>query len=387
MILSSLLKAQPRGLMRRASTRKAPRLGGRGRGEEKGVGWVGVRFLGVSAAQAATGIAGRRKMSALELISRRRKGEKITMVTAYDYPSALHCDLAGIDIILVGDSLGMVELGYENTLPVTPEELLHHAKAVVRGAKHPLIIADLPFGSYEVDPKQAQESAYKFVKEAGVDAVKMEGGRRLAPTVKKVVDGGIAVMGHVGLTPQHINVLGGFRAQGRTAKKARDLLDDALALEAAGAFAIVIECVPAQVGEAITNALEIPTIGIGAGPGTSGQVLVYHDMLGMTVHPHYKAFTPKFCKKFVDLGETIREGLECFKKEVETGEFPSFSDHSPYKMSKKEQELFREMLSVDEEKRKKDNQTRAKQMKETDEYDVLNLYGGGYVTPSPPKQN
>uniref|UniRef100_A0A6V3JD08 3-methyl-2-oxobutanoate hydroxymethyltransferase n=1 Tax=Lotharella globosa TaxID=91324 RepID=A0A6V3JD08_9EUKA len=315
-------------------------------------------------------------MSAMELIAKRRRGERITMVTAYDYPSALHCDLAGIDIVLVGDSCGMVELGYDTTQPVTIDEMMHHARAVVRGAKHPLVVGDLPFGSYEVNPEQAQQTAYRFVKEAGVDCVKMEGGRKMAPFAQKVVNGGVAVMGHVGLTPQAISVLGGFRAQGRTAIKARELVDDALALEDAGCFAVVVECVPPQVGQAITQALEIPTIGIGSGPGTTGQVLVYHDMLGMTVHPHYKAFTPKFCKKFVDLGETIRQGLEGFKKEVESGTFPSLDSHSPYKMSKKEFAMFEEMMKEDEEERQKKHVINAEKMKNSDEYDVLNLYGG-----------
>jgi len=365
--------------MRRATITGARLRGGRLAGGLRR-GLAGRRAFAVSAAQAATGLAGRRKMSAMEVISKRRRGERITMVTAYDYPSALHCDLAGIDIVLVGDSCGMVELGYENTQPVTTEELLHHSKAVVRGAKHPLIVGDMPFGSYEISPEQAQATAYRFVKEAGVDCVKMEGGRVRAETVRKVVDGGVAVMGHIGLTPQHISVLGGFRAQGRTARKARELLDDALALEEAGCFAIVIECVPPQVGKAVTEALEIPTIGIGAGPGTTGQVLVYHDMLGMTAHPHYKAFTPKFCKAFADLGRPIREGLERFKQEVEEGAFPSLEAHSPYKMSQKEEALFNEMLLVDEEERRLQHDDKAKKLKETDEYDVLNLYGGGYVT-------
>lgn len=172
------------------------------------------RCFGVSAAQAAaTGTAGRKKMSSLEVIAKKRRGEKITMVTAYDYPSALHCDLAGIDVILIGDSCGMVELGYDTTQPVTLDEMLHHCKAVARGAKHPLLVGDMPFGTYEVSPEQALESAYRFVKEAGVDCVKMEGGRNRAETCRKVVDGGVAVMAHIGLTPQHISVLGGFRAQ------------------------------------------------------------------------------------------------------------------------------------------------------------------------------
>ncbi|CAM9384049.1 unnamed protein product [Phaeothamnion confervicola] len=290
---------------------------------------------GTPPAEAESPPSTRRKLSVFDVIKIKRRDErKITMVTAYDYPSAVHVCRAGIDILLVGDSVGMVELGYDTTQPVTVDEMLHHLRAVCRGAKHPLIVGDMPFGSYEVSPAQALETAYRFVKDGGADAVKLEGGRNRAEHVRKVVDGGIAVMGHVGLTPQAISVLGGFRAQGRTAVKARQLVDDALAVQDAGAFAIVVECVPAPVGAAITEALEIPTIGIGAGPHTSGQVLVYHDMLGMLQHPHHAQFVPRFCKRYASVGEEARKGLEAFREECESGVFPS-PKYTPYEMSQK----------------------------------------------------
>lgn len=199
-----------------------------------------------------------------------------SVVTAYTYPSAVHVDAAGIDVILVGDSVGMVELGYDTTLPVTMDDLIYHCKAVSRGSDRALLVADLPFGSYEASPQQAYASAIRFLKEANMDCVKLEGGANMAPHVKTLVNGGVAVMGHIGLTPQRISVLGGFRAQGKTLSAAQILLADALALQEAGCFALVIECVPAEVAELITKSLSIPTIGIGAGNGTSGQVLVYH---------------------------------------------------------------------------------------------------------------
>ena len=329
----------------------------------------------------ATGVAGRKKMSAIELQRKKRLGERITMVTAYDYPSALHCERADIDVILVGDSLGMVELGYSTTQPVTMDEMLHHAKAVARGAHHPLLVGDLPFGTYEVSPEQALTNAYRFVKEAGVDCVKLEGGMSRAKTVRKIVDGGVAVMGHIGLTPQHISVLGGFRAQGRTAAKARMILDDALALQDAGAFAVVIECVPAPVAASISAELEIPTIGIGAGGGTDGQVLVYHDMLGMTTHKHHKQFIPSFCKSFADCGSAIAEGLEAYKAEVQSGVFPS-ADFSPYKMSKSELETWEAMLAERKEGDAGGAEARRREeikrrIGEADEYESVGLYGGG----------
>ena len=227
-------------------------------------------------------------MTALELQYLKRKGKRICMITAYDYPTAKHAENAGMDIVLVGDSVGMVVLGYDTTQPVTMEDMLHHCKAVRRGAPSRFIVGDMPFGSYESGPEEALKNAYRLVKEAGVDAVKLEGGRNRAETVRKLVDCGIAVMGHTGLTPQGISVLGGFRAQGRTAVKARAILDDALALQEAGAFAVVIEFVPSIVAKAVTDAVKIPTIGIGAGPHTTGQVLVYHDLLGVEHHPHFE---------------------------------------------------------------------------------------------------
>ncbi|GMI04256.1 hypothetical protein TrRE_jg5010 [Triparma retinervis] len=311
-------------------------------------------------------------MTNLSLAAKRRRSEPISMVTAYTTPSALHVDRAEIDILLVGDSLAMVELGMETTQGVGMDEMIHHCKAVSRGAKYCMMVGDMPFGSYEVNDDDALRNAYRFVKEGGMDAVKLEGCR--PETVKKIVDGGVAVMGHVGLTPQAISVIGGFRAQGRTAVKARQLVDDALKLQDAGCFAIVLECVPEPVARAVTNALTIPTIGIGAGSGTTGQVLVYHDMLGMTSHPHHKQFVPKFCKQYADIGETIRKGLEDFKREVEEGEFPS-SEFSPYVMGEEELETFNKMMLEDEAEREEKKGRTEKNLRDKDEYEVLKLYG------------
>jgi 3-methyl-2-oxobutanoate hydroxymethyltransferase len=294
------------------------------------------------------------------------------MVTAYDYPSAVHVDRAQIDVILVGDSVAMVELGMETTQPVTLDAMIHHCQAVSRGAKSSLLVGDMPLGTYEINDEEALRNAYRFLKEAGMDAVKIEGCR--ASTVKKLVDGGVAVMGHVGLTPQAISVIGGFRAQGRTAIKARQVLDDALALQDAGAFAVVLECVPEPVATAVTRALEIPTIGIGAGSGTSGQVLVFHDMLGMTSSPHHDQFMHKFCKQYAKVGTAIQDGLEEFKREVEGGMFPS-AEFSPYKMSEEEEQLFAEMMASDSAMREKKQGEVGKKLKSQDEYDTLNLYG------------
>lgn len=322
------------------------------------------------------------KVSTLSLASKKRKGRKISMVTAYDYPSAVHCARAEIDMILVGDSVAMVELGFETTQPVTMEAMIHHCQSVKRGVEQskvdhtPMIVGDMPFGSYEFeDTDVALRNAYKFVKEAGMDAVKMEGGSEArARTAKSVVDGGVAVMGHVGLTPQAISVIGGFRAQGRTASRARALLDDALRMQDAGVFAIVLECVPANVAAAITETLEIPTIGIGAGGETSGQVLVYHDMLGMLSHPHHEQFMPKFCKQYAEVGHAIQTGLQEFKADVESGKFPS-DTYSPYVMTEKEREAFDALLRKDEEERKRKHDEAAVKMVAADEYEQLSLYG------------
>eukprot|EP00569_Conticribra_weissflogii_P000666 CAMPEP_0171355800 /NCGR_PEP_ID=MMETSP0878-20121228/45405_1 /TAXON_ID=67004 /ORGANISM="Thalassiosira weissflogii, Strain CCMP1336" /LENGTH=448 /DNA_ID=CAMNT_0011861807 /DNA_START=198 /DNA_END=1544 /DNA_ORIENTATION=+ len=318
-----------------------------------------------------------KKVTTLSLASKKRRGQKITMVTAYDYPSAVHVDRAGVDAVLVGDSCAMVELGFETTQPITLDQMIHHCQAVKRGAPNrPLLVGDMPFGSYEFeDCDVALRNAYRMIKEGGMDAVKFEGGSESrAKVVRHVVDGGVAVLGHVGLTPQAISVLGGFRAQGRTAVRARALLDDALRLQEAGAFGIVLECIPANVATAITDALEIPTIGIGAGGGTSGQVLVFHDLLGMLSHPHHEEFVPKFCKQYARVGVDINNGLAQFKKEVEDGAFPG-DQYSPYVMTKKEKIMFEDLLKVDAEKRRSKHEEAASKLKQSDEYEQLNLYG------------
>ncbi len=220
----------------------------------------------------------RPKTTVLTFAEKRRRGEKLTMLTAYDYPGAKLVDEAGVDAILVGDSLAMVVLGHPNTLSVTMDEMLHHARAVSRGASRALLIGDMPFMSYQADSREAVRNAGRFLQEAGMDAVKLEGGRAFAETARAIVRAGIPVMGHVGLTPQSVNVMGGWRVQARTADSARALFDDALALQEAGCFAVVLESVPQRLAGFVTERLEIPTIGIGAGPGTSGQVLVLHDM-------------------------------------------------------------------------------------------------------------
>lgn len=319
------------------------------------------------------------------------------MVTAYDFPSAVHVARAGMDLILVGDSLAMVELGHDTTQPVTLDQMLHHCQAVKRGVQQlqnsssssnnansssgsiPMLIGDMPFGTYEYrDTDIALKHAYRFIKEAGMDAVKLEGGSvARARTVQHLVEGGIAVMGHVGLTPQAISVLGGFRAQGRTASRARQLLDDALRLQDAGAFCIVLECVPSNVADLITKSLEVPTIGIGAGNRTTGQVLVYHDMLGMLSHPHHEQFVPRFCKKYASVGHAIQEGLQEFKMDVEGGRFPGDSEEfSPYKMTSGEQHILDELLSKDNEERQQKHKQAAVKIAAADEYEQLSLYGG-----------
>jgi len=326
-----------------------------------------------------------RNVTTLSLNSKKRRGKKITMATAYDYPSAIHVHRANIDIILVGDSCAMVELGYDTTQPMSIEQMIHHCQAVKRGVDanragendKPLLVSDMVFGSYEYSNMDiALQHSYRLIKEGGMDAVKLEGGSdHRAKTIRHLVDGGVAVMGHIGLTPQAISVIGGFRAQGRTASRAREMIDEALRLQDAGAFAIVLECVPSNVAAAVTETLEIPTIGIGAGGDTSGQVLVYHDMLGMMSHPHHEEFMPKFCKKYAEVGHLITKGLEQFKKEVEDGTFPG-EEYSPYKMNKDEHKLFDELLQQDLDERKKRHEYAAKKLKQADEYESLSLYGG-----------
>ena len=245
-------------------------------------------------------------------------GRKILMVTAYDYPSARLVEAAGVDMILVGDTLGMVVLGYDSTLPVTMDDMIHHTKAVVRGTERALVVGDMPFGSYQAGWQDAMKNAARFMQDAGCGAVKLEGGRRSADTVRKLVDAGIPVMGHIGLTPQSVNQFGGWKVQGKTPAAAVQLMHDAQALEQAGAFAIVLELVPAPLAALLTERLSVPTIGIGAGVGCDGQVQVFHDMLGL-----FDAFSPKHAKRYADVGATIREAVSTYAAEVRDGSFPT----------------------------------------------------------------
>jgi 3-methyl-2-oxobutanoate hydroxymethyltransferase len=246
------------------------------------------------------------------------KGEKIPMVTAYDYPTARLAEAADIPMLLVGDSLGMVVLGYDSTIPVTMEDMLHHVKAVARGAKKALIVADLPFMTYHIDVAQALTNAGRMVQEGGAQAVKLEGGECVAETVRRVVSCGIPVMGHIGMTPQSVNAFGGYRVQGRGRREAAQLLRDAQALEAAGAFAVVLELLPTPLAGLLSRRLSIPTIGIGAGPDCDGQVQVLHDMLGM-----FTDFVPKHAKQYAHLAQTIQEALAGYAREVREGCFPT----------------------------------------------------------------
>jgi 3-methyl-2-oxobutanoate hydroxymethyltransferase len=260
----------------------------------------------------------RKKVTTLTLRQKKERGEPITMLTAYDYPTALAMDQAGVDVILVGDSLAMVVLGYENTLPVTMDEMLHHSRAVARGARSALLIGDMPFMSYQVSEEEATRNAGRFLQQGGMDAVKLEGGRERAEAVRCITSAGIPVMGHIGLTPQSINQLGGFRAQGKTAIAARRLMEDALVLEEAGCFSLVLESVPARLAELISKKISIPTIGIGAGVGCDGQVLVTHDLLGL-----FDRFTPKFVKKYADFHHEMQRAFADYIEDVETRRFPS----------------------------------------------------------------
>lgn len=248
--------------------------------------------------------------------------EKLTMLTAYDYAMAGLLDSAGVDMILVGDSLGNVMLGYESTLPVTMEEMLHHTKAVVRGVRRALVIADMPFMSYQISIEQGLSNAGRLLKETGATAVKLEGGREVAPLIEKLVACGIPVVGHLGLTPQSVNQLGGFKVQGKSLEAAQRIMDDAKLLTQAGAFAIVLECVPAQLAAAVTAAIEVPTIGIGAGADCDGQVLVCNDFLGLN-----SGFTPKFVKKYRQLHTEIVSAAQEYIQEVKTAQFPA-AEHS-----------------------------------------------------------
>jgi 3-methyl-2-oxobutanoate hydroxymethyltransferase len=257
------------------------------------------------------------KVTILEIQARKQSGEKITVLTAYDYPWALLVDRAGIDMILVGDSLGMVVLGYPDTVSVSMDEMVHHLKAVNRAVARALVVGDMPFGSYNVSAAKAVENANRLMKEGRADAVKLEGGCQMAETVAALVRAGIPVQGHIGLTPQTASALGGFKVQGQSAEAARSLIADARALAAAGCFSIVLEAIPAPIARLITEAVAVPTIGIGAGADCDGQVLVIHDMLGL-----FDRFTPKFVKQYARLNETVAEAIAAYKRDVQAGRFP-----------------------------------------------------------------
>ena len=244
--------------------------------------------------------------------------KKITCLTAYDYPTARLMDEAGVDVVLVGDSVAMVVLGYESTLPLTMEESLHHTKAVRRGVQRALVVADMPFGTYQGDVNEALKNAVRFVKEAGAEAVKVEGGERRLEVIARLTEAEIPVMGHVGLTPQSVNAMGGYRVQGKTAGGAEQLLRDARAVEAAGAFAIVLEGIPRELAAEITKNVRIPTIGIGAGPDCDGQILVLHDLLGLTFQE-----PPKFARRYANVGEVISQAVREYCADVQGGSFPS----------------------------------------------------------------
>jgi 3-methyl-2-oxobutanoate hydroxymethyltransferase len=273
------------------------------------------------------------KLSLTEIAEKKRRGEKLVMVTAYDHPSAVLAEEAGVDLVLVGDSAADNVLGYDSTVPVTIDELLVLVRAVARGAERAIVVGDLPFGSFQVSSEEAVRTAVRFVKEGGANVVKLEGAGPVLERVQAIVGAGIPVMGHVGLTPQSATQLGGYRAQGRTAEKARRLLADARALEAAGCFALVLEAVPAAVAARITEAVSIPTIGIGAGPACDGQVLVWHDVLGLSDRP-----PARFVKRYAELRGEIRGALERFAADVRAGTFPV--DEHTYAMPDEELEAF-----------------------------------------------
>jgi len=258
-----------------------------------------------------------KRLTIPDILNKKKNSKKITMLTAYDYPQAKLVDEAGIDMVLVGDSLGMVVLGYDSTVPVTMDQMLHHSKAVRNAVKRAVVIGDMPYLSYQVSRQDAIANAGRFMKEAGCDGVKLEWFPNCIEMTKAIVEAGIPVQGHIGLTPQTAAQLGGFKVQGKDAKKAKQLIDSAVALEEAGCFSVVLECVPDQLARIITEKLKIPTIGIGAGLYCDGQVLVIHDMIG-----YFDRFTPKFVKKYINLWPEIQKALKAFKEEVESGEFP-----------------------------------------------------------------
>jgi 3-methyl-2-oxobutanoate hydroxymethyltransferase len=279
------------------------------------------------------------KITIHDLRTRKAHGEKIAMLTAYDYPTALLLDQAGVDMILVGDTLGMVVHGFETTLPVTLDMMVMHLQAVRRGVQHAFLVGDMPFMTYQVSIEETKHNAARLLAEGGADAVKLEGGRHMAPTIQSLVEIGIAVQGHIGLTPQSVSALGGFKTQGTTTAAARKLLDDARALEEAGAFSIVLEAIPARLAGLITRSVSIPTIGIGAGAGCDGQVLVTHDMLGL-----FDRFTPRFVKRYAEIGKTMQTAFEAYRDDVHSGTFPN-EEHSFAMSETAWQELEAELVS------------------------------------------
>ncbi len=277
------------------------------------------------------------RVTLTQILDMKRRGERIAMLTAYDYASARLLDAAGVPIILVGDSLGNVVLGYESTIPVTMEDMIHHTASVVRGSSRAFVVGDMPFMSYQALDSEALRNAGRFLKEAGCQAVKLEGGRTVAPLIRKLVGYGIPVMAHIGLTPQSVNQLGGYRVQGRTSERAKELLDDAVAVEQAGAFSIVLELVPSQVARAITQRLEIPTIGIGAGQHCDGQVQVFHDLLGLDPD-----FRPRHSRRYAELGEAIQSAVRSYVSDVQAASFPT--DAESVAMSAEEEARLHELL-------------------------------------------
>lgn len=278
------------------------------------------------------------KVSLTNLAEKKARGERIVMVTAYDYPTARLADEAGLDLVLVGDSAAMTVLGHDSTVPATMDEMVMLTRAAARGTQRPLLVADMPFGSFQVSDEEALRSAIRFVKEAGADAVKLEGAGSSLSRVRTIVAAGIPVMGHVGLTPQSATALGGLRAQGQTATRALKLFDEARALEAEGCFAVVLEAVPARVSARISEALSVPTIGIGSGPGCDGQVLVLHDLIGL-----YQGRSARFVKRYADVGGTIKDALERFAADVRAGAFPE-EEHT-YSIPEEELALFESGLT------------------------------------------
>jgi 3-methyl-2-oxobutanoate hydroxymethyltransferase len=278
------------------------------------------------------------KVTTQTIFEKKQKHEPITCLTAYDYAGARLVDEAGVDMVLVGDSLAMVVLGYENTLPVTMDEMLHHTRAVRRGVKRALVIADMPYASYHVSKKDALRNAARFLKEAGAEAVKIEGGEKRVPLIERLIDAEVPVMGHIGLTPQSLHVMGGYKVQGKTLAAVEQLMKDAIALDRAGCFSIVLEGIPREVATMITAEVSAPTIGIGAGPDCDGQVLVFHDILGLTFAP-----PAKFVRRYADLGATIATAVAEFKADVESKQYPR--DDESYHLPKETRAALDSMLA------------------------------------------